>query len=203
MVVKVCGMRNPENIKEVEQLDVDWMGFIFYPKSTRFVDNLPTYMPQSAKRIGVFVNEQYDHIVRVCQQYSLDYVQLHGNEPPQLCTKLMLNNIGVIKAFSVGSVFPNKTVLSYQHTCNYFLFDTQTELYGGSGNKFNWDILNDYTGSTPFLLSGGISADDAETVNQINHPQLAGIDLNSKFEIEPALKDVAKLKYFLKQLKQR
>lgn len=202
MIVKVCGMRNADNIRDVEGLGVDLMGFIFYSKSSRFVDALPLYLPQTAKRVGVFVNDKYDNIINIYNKYSLDYVQLHGDESPQLCDKLMLEGVGVIKAFSVASIFPRQLVAMYHEVCNYFLFDTQTELYGGSGNKFDWNVLNDYSGNTPFLLSGGISVSDADDILKINHPQLVGVDLNSKFETEPALKDVSQLKQFIKQIKQ-
>ncbi|WP_436414328.1 phosphoribosylanthranilate isomerase [Petrimonas sp.] len=201
--VKVCGMRSAENIRQIEQLGVDWMGFIFYPKSPRFVSEFPSYLPVKTKRVGVFVNETKDNITKTATRFALDFVQLHGNESPEFCVEMGKIGLKVIKAFSIGNEFPSEEVNRYEGVCNYFLFDTKTPQHGGSGRKFNWEILSNYIGNTPFLLSGGISPKDAESIRQFNHPKLIGIDINSKFETNPALKDVELVKIFINKLCQR
>ncbi|NLX81244.1 MAG: phosphoribosylanthranilate isomerase [Proteiniphilum sp.] len=202
MILKVCGMRDSENIVAVDKLGVDWMGFIFYPKSSRYVDTVPNKMPINAKRVGVFVNEEITVVKQISSKFSLDIIQLHGNESPSFCSELSIGGFTVMKAFSVDDVFPSSLVKSYQHTCKYFLFDTKTESFGGSGKKFDWGILSDYDGETPFLLSGGLSIEDANELLNINHPKLIGLDVNSKFEVSPALKDISKIEHFIKQIKQ-
>lgn len=195
-------MRDSENILAVDKLGVDWMGFIFYPKSSRYVDTVPNKMPINAKRVGVFVNEEITVVKQISSKFSLDIIQLHGNESPSFCSELSIGGFTVMKAFSVDDVFPSSLVKSYQHTCKYFLFDTKTESFGGSGKKFDWGILSDYDGETPFLLSGGLSIEDANELLNINHPKLIGLDVNSKFEVSPALKDISKIEHFIKQIKQ-
>lgn len=200
MIVKVCGMRNALNIREVDNLDIDWMGFIFYPQSARYVAAIPSYLPVNAKRVGVFVNESFDNIISTCNHFSLDIVQLHGDETPEQCYHLSQSGLKVMKAFSIIDKFPTALSQSYQQVCHYFLFDTQTVGYGGSGKKFDWASIADYQGNIPFLLSGGISVADAKSILQIHHPQLLGVDINSRFESEPALKNVELVKQFLKQI---
>lgn len=203
--IKVCGMKIPKNIDEVLALGVDFMGFIFYPKSPRFAEQLDVEtliaMPKSIKKIGVFVNESLENILTIVAKYKLDGVQLHGSEMADLCTEL--HNVGliVLKAFPIADAYNFSVTKTYEGTCDYFLFDTKTEAYGGSGVKFDWTILNEYKGETPFLLSGGIAADDAEAILKIEHFKFAGIDLNSKFEISPGLKNVTLLSEFLKKIK--
>lgn len=194
-------MRDAQNIRDVESLGVDWMGFIFYPKSPRYVDTVPSYLPDNAKRVGVFVNESAQNIKQICSKYSLDIVQLHGNESPGMCTRLMEDGLTIIKALSVKDTFPTELSKSYQQACHYLLFDTHTADYGGSGNKFSWDIISDYQYDTPFLLSGGISANDAKSIMKINHPQLIGIDINSRFETKAAFKNVSLINQFIKQIR--
>lgn len=202
MIIKLCGMRDAENIKEADALGLDWMGFIFYHRSSRYVESVPDYMPVQAKRVGVFVNEDYDTIIDKVSDFGLHYVQLHGSESPELCRRLRSSDVNVIKAFSVGYTFPADEVVLYEDSCAYFLFDTQTDSYGGSGQQFNWQVLKDYRGDTPFLLSGGIGLSDAEELLRFEHPRLSGIDINSRFETAPALKDITLIKQFLKQIKQ-
>lgn len=201
-IVKVCGMRDDENIREVEKTGIDWMGFIFHPKSPRVVHQIPEYLPQKTKRVGVFVNESVENILKTASLFQLDFMQLHGDESLDFCDEMGENGLKVIKAFSIGDKFPKEKVAAYHGRCDYFLFDTQTHLHGGSGKKFNWQILHDYHGETPFLLSGGIAPEDVETVKVFSHPKFIGIDINSKFEISPALKDVALIKQFIKQIKE-
>jgi len=198
--IKICGMKFPENIKAVAALKPDMMGFIFYPKSPRYAEPLNVAalnaLPSSIKKIGVFVNENLENILTIAYKYQLDGVQLHGVELVKMCAELKKVGYIVIKAFSIAAAYNFKVTKDYEGACDYFLFDTKTEAYGGSGLKFNWGMLDEYKGETPFILSGGIAADDAEALLKIEHPQFAGVDLNSKFEVSPGLKDVEKLNLF-------
>ena len=198
MIIKVCGMRDAENIREAEALGfIDLMGFIFWPKSNRFVSERPAYMPNKVKRVGVFVNEDIDTVKRLADEYELDYIQLHGKESPEYVAQM---NRPVIKAISVNNRDDIGTYKRYEDVVEYFLFDTKCPSVGGSGQQFNWSILSEYDGKKPFLLSGGIGPDDAEKIKNFRHPMCIGIDLNSRFEKTPGLKDINKLKHFLEQL---
>jgi len=201
MIVKVCGMRDAENIREVEALGVDWMGFVFHRTSPRFVSELPDYLPQRAKRIGVFVNETEERIMETVELFRLDMVQLHGQETPDFCNRIRSKGLKVIKAINVQNGFPSEEVFSYEGACDYFLFDTKTSLPGGSGMKFDWSALSAYRGTIPFLLSGGISPDDADRVEVFVHGHCIGIDLNSRFETSPAYKDIRLLQSFIDKIK--
>lgn len=201
MIIKVCGMRDEDNIRAMEQLDIDWMGFIFYPKSNRFVSEVPSYLPKRIKKIGVFVNDTPENILKKVREFELDMVQLHGGESPLFCSDVQNIGISVIKTFSIGDdEFPSALVNEFEGRCDYFLFDTKTNSYGGSGVKFKWDVLKDYKGNTPFLLSGGISLEDVEAIKRFSHPHFIGIDINSCFESSPALKDINRVKLFTDQL---
>jgi phosphoribosylanthranilate isomerase len=203
-VIKICGMKYPENIRAVAALQPDFMGFIFYPKSPRYAEPLDiatlNALPKSIKKIGVFVNEDLEDILTIATKYNLDGVQLHGTELVEMCKELRKAKFIVIKAFPVAEAYNFKVTKAYEGTCDYFLFDTKTDAYGGSGVKFNWGMLDEYVGETPFLLSGGIAADDAEAILKIKHPKLAGVDLNSKFEVKPGEKNVTLLRDFIDQL---
>lgn len=201
MLVKVCGMREEENIRAVEKLPVGLIGFIFYPRSPRYVDAQPRYMPRSAGRVGVFVNEELHVIEETIARYGLTHVQLHGSETPDLCRTLKLQGVQVIKAFSVAVADDLTLTREYAASCDLFLFDTPTSRYGGSGRSFDWEILQHYTGTVPFLLSGGIGEDDAAKVAAFRHPRFAGVDLNSRFELSPGIKDIEKLNRFIKKIK--
>ena len=203
MIVKVCGMRDAENIRDVEALGVDWMGLVFHRTSPRFVSELPDYLPQRAKRVGVFVDEREEQIMETVQLFRLDMVQLHGQETPDFCSRIRSHGLKVIKAINVQDTFPSEEVSSYEGACDYFLFDTKTPLPGGSGLKFDWGSLLAYRGKTPFLLSGGISPDDAEMVKTFAHERCIGIDLNSRFETLPAYKDIRLLQSFLDKIKRK
>ena len=193
-------MREADNIRDVEQLKVDMIGFIFYPKSPRCLCELPAYMPGAAKRVGVFVNEDKKEIEILADRFSLDYIQLHGNESPEYCHSLRSTGLRLIKAFSIARRKDFENTEVYEKSCDYFLFDTKCEQHGGSGNQFDWTMLNSYKGKKPFLLSGGINPYSAPTLKELRHPQLAGFDLNSRFEAKPGLKEVERLKFFLEQL---
>lgn len=220
MLIKVCGMRDPENVTQVSQLDIDLMGFIFYPKSSRYVQQVPMHagiIPDRADRniisekrckyVGVFVDDMPQNIVTRVYNYHLDYVQLHGDESPVMIDNLkrtlipdIVPDIKIIKALSIREADDVKRWRQYDGHVDMFLFDTQCKTYGGSGEQFDWSILDSYDGKIPFLLSGGIGPDDAERIKAFHHPQCVGIDLNSRFEISPALKDVEKLRDFIKNL---
>jgi len=145
------------------------------------------------------VNENLENILTIAYKYKLDGIQLHGAELVNMCRELKRLGYIVIKAFPVAEAYNFKVTKAYEGVCDYFLFDTKTEGYGGSGVKFNWKMLNEYVGETPFLLSGGIASDDAEAIQKIEHLKFAGIDLNSKFEVKPGLKNVDLLKGFIQQ----
>lgn len=199
MIIKVCGMREETNVREVEQSGTDWMGFIFYPGSSRYVGETLPYIPESVKRVGVFVNEDHERVLALAEKNRLDILQLHGDESPGDCKRLQEKGFLVVKAFGIATdkPFPSVLIDRYEGCCDYFLFDTHTNLYGGSGKKFGWELLADYGGEIPFLLSGGISPQDVETVKLFSHPGCVGIDLNSGFEIEPAVKNVQLLQEFI------
>jgi phosphoribosylanthranilate isomerase len=204
--VKICGMRYPDNIAEISRLMPDMMGFIFYPLSKRYAGNISDLsllreLPLMIKRTGVFVNETIEEIIRTVTRYSLDYVQLHGNETPELCRLLKEYGIGVIKTFSINENYDFNQCSEYVLTTDYFLFDTPTSGFGGSGVKFNWDELKNYKLGHPFFLSGGISPDDLEKISAISVRGFFGIDLNSRFEIKTGLKNYETLNNFISELR--
>ena len=211
-------MRDADNIRDISALGVDMIGLIFYPPSPRYVQQfssgagiIPDYAPDMGKtplRVGVFVDDMPQNIVTRVYNYKLDYIQLHGNEPRETLENLRATiapditpNIKIIKAISVSSAEDIKKYKEYVGAADLFLFDTKCKTVGGSGEQFDWQVLQAYDGDVPFLLSGGIGPDDAERIKNFHHPKCIGIDLNSKFEIEPALKDVEKLKQFLVKVK--
>lgn len=202
MIVKVCGMREPENIRAVERAGADWMGFIFYARSPRCVAAPPSYLPAACRRVGVFVGERTDTIVQQAVRFGLSHVQLHGRETAEECRRLRAEGLTVIKAFSVKGTADVQAATAYEGACDYFLFDTACTGYGGSGVSFDWNALHAYCGHTPFLLSGGLRPDSMEALARFHHPRWAGIDLNSGFETAPARKDAAALKTFIEQAKQ-
>ena len=185
-MIKVCGMTDADNIRDVEVLGVDMIGFIFYPKSPRYLYQIPRYLPTLAKRVGVFVNETKENILMYVDRFGLNYVQLHGDESPEYCRTLHSQGIRIIKAFSIALPKDLLAVSDYE---------------GGSGQQFDWSILQRYTGSTPFLLSGGINSYSVKALKEFHHPRLAGIDINSRFETSPGIKDVERIERFLKELR--
>ena len=211
-------MRDADNIRDISALGVDMIGLIFYPPSPRYVQQfssgagiIPDYAPDMGKtplRVGVFVDDMPQNIVTRVYNYKLDYIQLHGNEPRETLENLRATidpdikpKIKIIKAISVSSAEDIKKYKEYVGAADLFLFDTKCKTVGGSGELFDWQVLQAYDGDVPFLLSGGIGPDDAERIKNFHHPKCIGIDLNSKLEIEPALKDVEKLKQFLVKVK--
>ena len=204
--IKVCGMRDPENISGVVAALPDFIGLIFHPKSKRFVGVDPSFdvldiIPQTVKKVGVFVDETPFKVLDICQYWNINIVQLHGKESPEYCKNLMESGVTVFKAFPVDEQFDFEILKAYSQVCNYFLFDTKGLLPGGSGRKFNWNLLENYKGDVPFFLSGGIGPADIEAVLKFRHPMLFGIDINSGFEISPALKDVKRVKEFITKIR--
>jgi phosphoribosylanthranilate isomerase len=200
--LKICGMREPGNIAGVVKLQPDYMGFIFYPGSKRYVADLPQAvlkeLPKGIKATGVFVDEDLEEVIRLANTYELAALQLHGSESPDYCLQLKqaLPGVEVIKAFGVNNEFEFSTLQSYNEVVDYFLFDTQTEGHGGSGKVFDWGLLDSYTGNKPYFLSGGIGPEHAEALRNIDDERLYAVDINSRFELEPGLKDLERLKEF-------
>lgn len=200
-------MRETANISGVVAAHPDYMGFIFYPKSKRFVgfEPLPEVLaviPDSVKKVGVFVDQTPEHVLSVSACWDLEVIQLHGKESPEFCEQLQQAGLIVIKAFSVDESFDFNTLEAYHESCDFFLFDTKSQLPGGTGKKFNWQLLKNYQLDKPFFLSGGIGPDDLNVIRELNHPQLFGIDINSGFEISPALKDIDKVGKFISKIRQ-
>jgi phosphoribosylanthranilate isomerase len=203
--LKICGMRDMDNISEVAALKPDFMGFIFFTKSPRFVNALAYNVVQLVQKQGielvaVFVNASVESVLQLSNLYGFTHVQLHGGETPETCAVLRSKGLKVFKAFPIAVLEDIEATRAYEGCCDYFLFDTKTPKHGGSGCQFDWGILQNYTGNTPFFLSGGIGPKDASQVLAFQHPQLQGIDLNSRFEISPAHKDAALLQAFINQL---
>ena len=199
-------MRDPENISGIVAALPDFMGFIFYPKSKRFVGFEPSteilaVIPDSVQKVGVFVDETPEKVMEIVAGWKLDVVQLHGNESPEYCQQIKNSGMVVFKAFSVDEQFDFAAMKAYSGVCDYFLFDTKGQLPGGTGQKFNWELLENYRGDVPFFLSGGIGPDDLEVLRNFKHPRWHGIDINSGFEISPALKDVEKVSGFIEEIR--
>lgn len=204
--IKVCGMKNPQNIEEVVRLKPDFMGFIFYSKSKRFIGDfldpkIIHLISPDIQKVGVFVNESFENLVDIQKKYSLDYLQLHGEESVELCERLKKSGCKIIKVFSVGNDFDFSQTKEYEEYCSYFLFDTKGDNYGGNGIAFNWQLLNNYPSEVPYFLSGGIGLENLEMIKEINSSFLYAVDVNSRFETEPGLKDISKLKELFNTLK--
>lgn len=198
IALKVCGMKHPQNILEVAGLLPDYMGFIFYEKSARFFNGEIPELPKSIKKTGVFVNASLSEIKEKIKTHDLQAIQLHGDETPELCQALQ-QNVEVIKVFSVQDDFDFKLLQDFENKVDYFLFDTKGKLPGGNGYTFDWDVLKNYPSTTPFFLSGGIGIDEVDAVKQILKTNLPiyAIDINSKFEIEPGVKNHKLLSRFM------
>lgn len=203
MKIKVCGLKEPANLKAVAALQPDYLGFICYDRSPRFINDLQAEALAGLKpyKTGVFVNESLERVIEVIEKYNLDAAQLHGSEEPAYCDKLK-DRVQILKAFGIDESFDFEQLRPYENHVNYFLFDTKTEQHGGSGKTFNWTVLNKYDLDIPFFLSGGLSLDNLEQVVGINHPQFYGVDLNSRFETAPGIKDIDKLTKAFELLRQ-
>lgn len=193
MKLKICGMKYSENIQKVATLLPDYLGFIFYEKSPRFFNGKLPELSKSIQKVGVFVNAPISDILQKINEYNLQVVQLHGNESPEICEILKIINIQVIKVFSVDDSFNFEAIQPYETVCDYFLFDSKGQNPGGNGTTFNWQILEKYPSKKPFFLSGGIGLEELKRIKELNLPIYA-IDVNSKFETEPGLKNTQLLK---------
>jgi phosphoribosylanthranilate isomerase len=190
-------MRDPENIHAIAAMKPDYMGFIFYKPSPRYVgDNfsMPEGIDQSIRKTGVFVNGKTEDIVRTARKNHLDAIQLHGDETANDAAALRSEGLTVIKVFRVGRDFSMKTLATYDGAADFFMFDTRGKLFGGNARKFDWTILESYLLDTPLFLSGGLSPEDVLTVGQLTCPGIAAVDLNSGVELAPGLKDPQKVK---------
>ncbi len=195
-------MREPENISDLLKLQPDFIGFIFYPKSKRYMDmELPDIDFGKTLKTGVFVDEHSDKVLEIAQKYRLDVLQLHGSESPEYCQNLKKKSYQIIKVFSVVKDFNFNQCVDYEGIVDLSLFDTKGKLPGGNGQVFNWDILSAYNLKTPFLLSGGIGLQHLSAIKNFTHPQLMGIDVNSGFEIRPAYKNINELKTFFNEIR--
>jgi phosphoribosylanthranilate isomerase len=195
MKLKICGMKYPDNILEVGSLLPDYMGFIFWDKSARYFDSDIPDLPKSIKKVGVFVNAKPTEILEKVTKYDLQAIQLHGHESVAFCQDLksqIAPGIEIIKVFSVDDTFDFNVLKPFETVCDYFLFDTKGKLPGGNGTTFDWKVLADYPSSKPFFLSGGIGLEEMDAVNEILKTNLPiyAIDINSKFETEPGLKNI-------------
>jgi phosphoribosylanthranilate isomerase len=204
MKLKVCGLKDRENILQVVEHKPDYIGFIFYPKSPRYAGKELnadfTQSISSAKKVGVFVNESEINILDKVSRFGLDYVQLHGNETPEFC-KQVQQYVPVIKAFGISGTFNFSSLDAYKDACDYFLFDSSSKEYGGSGKTFNWDKLKEYTLQKLFFLSGGIDLQNIDEIQNLTIPQLMAVDVNSCFEIKPGMKDISKIKELTTKIK--
>lgn len=205
-------MKHPENIVEVARLQPDYLGFIFYEKTPRFFDAEIPDLTEEIKRTGVFVDAEIDFILEKVKLHKLQAVQLHGEETADFCKELKQNlkdDIELIKVFSVKDDFDFSKLQNYENKVDFFLFDTKGKNKGGNGLTFNWELLKKYPSSTPFFLSGGIGNEEVRALEELHkYFQLKGkehllyaIDVNSRFETEPGLKDIEKLKNFKDNIK--
>jgi phosphoribosylanthranilate isomerase len=210
MNIKVCGITQFKQLQQLEALNIDYAGLIFYKDSPRYMgDKITGKQVKDAdfdiKKVGVFVNPGYSELLDAIDEYGLDIVQLHGNETPEMCEELSAE-VEVIKAFRIAgdeSINIDELVMPFDAACDFYLFDTAglKESFGGTGQQFNWSILKKAKIEKPFFLSGGIGPDDAEKVKAFKHPDFFAIDVNSKFELAPGLKDMAAILKFLQAFK--
>ena len=200
-------MREEENLRQLSMIEVDWVGFIFYPKSPRFVvldeKNISFIQNFSKTKIGVFVNSEIEEMENTAKLLKLNYLQLHGDESVEICRELQSKGYKIIKAFPIEKKEDFEATKKYENWVDFFLFDTKTENFGGSGKSFDWKILDHYQGETPFILSGGIHPESVGSLQNIKHKKLHGIDLNSGFETKPAIKNIKAIETFLIHLKSK
>ncbi len=209
MRIKVCGMKEEENLQDLLELQPDYVGFIFYENSPRFMGEtlgaeVIRQVPRNIRKVGVFVNASINQIVQTVKTYGLDFVQLHGDEMPDFCRSLQFKGINIIKAFRVDETFNFTQLNNYKPVCDYFLFDTKAAAYGGTGTAFDWSLLERYDNEKPFFLSGGIGLEDAETILDLKEKtglRIHAVDINSKFEVQPGLKNIEAVREFIHRLK--
>ena len=204
--LKVCGMRGAENIRMLGEQDIDYLGLIFYPESPRFVGykfdkKVLKAVPDHVKKVGVFVSRDLEELLYLYKRYELDYLQLHGDFSSELCEKLKNNEAGVIKTFSIDENFDFSEIEPYKAFVDYFLFDTKGKYKGGNGVAFDWSLLSKYDNEVPFFLSGGIGVDDVDELKKLQGMNLHALDVNSRFERKPGLKDIDQIERFIKEIK--
>ena len=197
---KVCGMKNPDNIRALAPLEPNYMGFIFWEHSARHLQQPIPKLVEGIQKVGVFVNASLQTVESTVASHHLQLVQLHGNETPEFCHQLQKQGIKVIKAFAVGTTFDFEILLPYESACDYYLFDTKGKNPGGNGTQFDWEVLKKYPSKKPFFLSGGIGLEDLSKIKAIEGLPIHAIDVNSKFELEPGLKNIEKLNELKLQL---
>jgi phosphoribosylanthranilate isomerase len=204
--VKVCGLNDPLNVKAIAEAKPDFMGFIFFSGSPRYVGAAPDMalfhnVPSGIEKIGVFFNEDYHKILDVTLRAGLNMIQLHGEESPVSCFQLQSSGLSIIKSFNIDHNFSFEILKRYFPCCNYFLFYTKSEKHGGSGRKFNWEKLKEYSLDKPFFLSGGISPEDPSIIKSLVKRGFFAVDINSRFEISPGIKDAGKVSTFINEIK--
>jgi phosphoribosylanthranilate isomerase len=202
--IKICGMRDPDNILEVALLAPHYFGFIFYPDSPRFVGNnftIPISLPSSIKRVGVFVDESNDNIISRAKEVGFDFVQLHGSESIEQCQELRASGLNVIKVFSIDNNFKFEETRLYKKAVDYFLFDTKGKFYGGNAQTFNWELLVKYDQEIPFFLSGGLTPENVRNIPKIKDLNLHALDLNSGVEISPGIKSKERVETVMKEIR--
>lgn len=202
MRLKVCGMRELENISALSELDPNYIGFIFWSESSRFVDKKTPPLEKKIIKTGVFVDATFDYILTKIKDHQLDAVQLHGQESCSYCKVIKDYGLKVIKSFSIKNTFDFNNLEDYENSCDYYLFDTKGKLPGGNGFTFDWKILNEYPSQKPFFLSGGIGVDNLNEIKKLVKTKLPihAIDVNSKFETSPGNKNIELLKKFKKEI---
>ena len=195
-------MRTPENIEALAALNPDYMGFIFWAPSSRFVNKITPLVPKKIKKTGVFVDATIDYIETIIKEHKLQAVQLHGKEAPEFCAYIKTLDVEVIKAFSMKEAFDFKSLEPYEIACDFYLFDTKGELPGGNGYGFDWSILKNYPSVKPFFLSGGIGKEEVSQILELRNTDLPlyAIDVNSKFESAPGVKKIDELEQFKNEL---
>ncbi len=202
MKLKICGLRDPKNIQDVSNLNPNYMGFIFWKSSSRFASKKIPILDQNIIKTGIFVDASIDYVKNLILLNQLQAVQLHGKETPKYCNEIQKLNVEVIKVFNINQNFNFSKLSLYEKFCDYYLFDTKGKLPGGNGINFNWSILKDYSSQKPFFLSGGIGLENFNDIKNILKSDLPihAIDINSKFEIQPGLKNIDLLTKFKKKL---
>lgn len=206
MKIKVCGLRDAENLNQIAALNPDFVGFIFYDQSPRFVgedldEGAVKALPRSIRKVGVFVNASPDYVLRSVKKYNFQYVQLHGNETPDYCRSLQNRGLNIIKAFRVDASFNFSMLNNFKAQCDFFLFDAKGDQPGGNGVTFDWSILNRYDNEKPFFISGGIGLDNLDQLEALKGMKLYGVDVNSQVETAPGVKDVTKVKELIDRLR--
>lgn len=194
-VIKVCGITQSDQLRQLEGLPIDYVGHIFFEKSPRVINDIEALkIKTSVNRVGVFVNESLVQIDKVAKELSISTIQLHGDESAELCVQLKELGFTIWKAIGIQEKKDVHKVDMYKSYVDAFLFDTKSSAYGGTGITFDWTILDAYTGQTPFLLSGGIGPNEMEILKKYDHPQWLGIDINSRFEIAAGYKNIEMIK---------